>query len=214
MAYIVIVNLVKATIDGVIAKLRLVIDKMTGNANFPAPNPPLSELETIHDDLVTLKNDVKALRTSIAEKEAQIEAKIKLAKEKLQTEASHVQDIVRNANDGSLANNAGFELQGPASNTPDILDIPTKVRLREYKSSSGILQVLFDVVPHAKFYHIYFTYDISDPDSWNKTPIVATSSRNVILALAKGKTVWVRIKAYGTGNAQSDYSDIATRIVP
>lgn len=214
MNYIVIIGPLKSP-NLVIDKLSLVVTRMTANANFTTPAPPLSELTAIRDEIIILKNEIAALKEEVQEKEEEMELKLVAARNLIQAEANYVQALIRSTGTSTLASSAGFDLQSAPTSTPLVLSQPQNVRLNEYKKLTGKLQLLFNPVDKAKSYKIIYTYDISDPNGWSANePIIVTSSVNIILTLAAGRTVWVKIKAIGSGGSESGYSDVATRVVP
>ncbi|MBL7786247.1 MAG: hypothetical protein JNM36_10110 [Chitinophagales bacterium] len=67
-------------------------------------------------------------------------------------------------------------------------------------------------VKFARGYIIQTNYDITDSTAWD-TALTSTRVKNEILNLVSGKRVWVRVAAFGAAG-QSDWSDVASRIVP
>ena len=214
MNYVVIIGPLKSP-NLVIDKLSLIVTRMTANVNFTTPAPPLSELTDIRDEIITLKNEINVLKEELQEKEGEMELKLVEARNLIRAEANYVQALIRSTGTSTLANSAGFNLQSAPTTTPLVLSQPQDVRLNEYKKLSGKLQLLFNPVDKAKSYKIIISYDISDPNSWSvNEPIIVTSTLNIILTLTAGRTVWVKLKAIGSGGSESGWSDVATRIVP
>lgn len=126
-----------------------------------------------------------------------------------------VENWANSKHDPSLVERAGLELRDPRKATTHELGAPMNVRLAEIPQTSGALRITFKTVEHARNYGIIWAYGNTSPETWHDTPMkIVASSRANKLKLDAGKTVWVRVKAYGPNNTESDWSDVAMRIVP
>lgn len=203
----------KLTPDKLVVKSGTIINNMTNNTNFVNPMPSLANVQAKHDDLVKSIKERNALEDKLRATNESIKQKTALLSEDLDNLGSYVEITAREAKNPSLVNEAGYTLRAPAKRTKRI-PVPTGVELREVLKTSGALQLIFNSVEKARNYHAIYTYDISDNASWLAEPITVSNTRDNIIPLEKGRTVWVKVRSNGPNNTQSDWSDVATRIVP
>ena len=84
--------------------------------------------------------------------------------------------------------------------------------LTESNGTAKLEASVKSMVKVAKSYIFQINYDISNDKGWQQI-LISTRSKNTLLGLESGKRVWVRVAAVGTAG-QSDWSDVASRIVP
>lgn len=210
---IVVSGFSKLTPDKLVAKSGTIISNMTNNANFANPMPSLANIQAKRDDLEKTIKERNALEDKLRATNENIKQKTALLSEDLDNLGSYVEITAREAKNPSLVNEAGYALRAPSKRIRRI-EVPTGVELREVLKTSGVLQVTFNSIEKARNYDIVYTYDISDNASWLAEPITVSNTRDNIIPLEKGRTVWVKVRSNGPNNTQSDWSDVATRIVP
>lgn len=181
--------------------------------------PQMAGVSPTPADFLLAINALDASIAQIQDLERQLSAAREVAalksanvKEYLTQVGAYVQGVARNHNDSSLVMSAGFELRHAKSSTT--LPVPDDVRLSEIAKTSGKLLLRFDGSKTAKSYGIFWCYGESPENPPAQALKIVSSTRNVVLDLESGERVWVRVKAYGSSNTESDWSDVAVRIVP
>ena len=106
---------------------------------------------------------------------------------------------------------AGFDLPSEAVKTTAV-GVPKSVSLEEVPQTTGVLAVRFKPVADAKGFSVRYCTDPAQAD-W-QGPQFFTTSVGMKLRAESGKRIYVQVKAFGPKNLESDWSDIASRIVP
>lgn len=181
---------------------RRLINKMTGNANFPDPDPSLADLTaklTEFENLATA-----ALNGGRAEVYNRNESAKEL-KAMLRTLADYVSLVAKG--NGTLILSSGFDVRSEPEPAPPL----TNPRGLEASRSSRSGEVTLDwtTVPNALNYQVEFT--TTDPNlpevNWVQSG-VSSKSKYSVDNLSVGQYYWFRVKAYGRDDA-SGYSDPA-----
>ena len=186
---------VKAGITGLnaealIAKSEYVEGKMTGNANFPTPNPAIATVTAAREELVQ----------AVAAAKSRAIADIALRNEKSRVLHDLLINLVRYVNNVASGNvevalSSGFELaKRPEPSTslgkPEKLD----VRVSDFE---GCVELSWKVVEDARMYQVYICEtDPSDPKAWQMIA-VSSRTRTRITALVPGKFYSFRVAALG-----------------
>ena len=165
------------------------------------------ELDALMQQKDALESELKALNQTIKTKSQVVGAMLKSVGLQVQSEANWQQNP-------ALIGACGYDIRAARSVT-SIVHVPTNLRLMEVDKTSGMLSIAFDPVAKARNYGLIWAYGITPPTEWAKQPmLIVTSSRNKRIVFERGQTIWVRVKAFGPNNTESDWSDVATRIVP
>jgi hypothetical protein len=182
-----------------IAFVRNIITMMTGNTNYPTPNPTLAVVTTSVDTFETTVHDaMDGGKVAIATRNAAREDLLSLTRQL----GSYVQG---HCNDDLVALlSSGFE--AVKAKSPSYLPaIPANQRL-DLTGSSGELMLKFDRVPNAVNYTIQ---SATSPDGPWEDRGLSTTSRVTIDGLTAGKVYWARACANGS-QGSSDFGGPAS----
>jgi hypothetical protein len=182
---------------------------MTGNANFPTPNPPLATIGTLTTTAQTkiaLCNTTRALLdTQLSDRDVALTA--------LSNGLTQEADYVQNASGGDKVKieSAGMSVRDDAAP----IGTPTQVLnlVLTEGDFEGTLDVAWDKVRGASSYEIQISVDPITPTSWAFKQSASKSSAT-IQGLTSGAKLWVRVRAIGAGNTPGPWSDPATKVVP
>jgi len=202
-------GLSKMPIMAKIAKSKMIIQKMTGNANFATPNPSLIDVTASITAAETAKTNADAAQATSTELKV-----IEHQKEKaLDLSLTHLANYVEvQANDNAaVIESAGMT---PASKPTHVgeLDAPQGLAVTS-GDDAGELDSHWDGVRGAKSYIIQL--NIVDPlkeADW-KEAALPTKSTCGLKNLVSGTRYWVRVAAVGSAG-KSGWSDVATKIAP
>ena len=189
--------------------LRQVVLKLTGNATFPHPNPPLADLTTQADDLeaayLKQQNDQQTAKTSTTDLHTQ-EGKTDAS---LNTLAGHVEEVSKG--DKAKIESTGLNTRAPRTPTTS-LAAPGNVSLTA-GDNDGELDVGWDPVTGVVNYEVQVCDDPPTVDGW-KFVKTTTKSSTTLPGLTSGAKKWVRIRAHGPKEITGPWSDPAVKRVP
>ncbi|MBL7785917.1 MAG: hypothetical protein JNM36_08420 [Chitinophagales bacterium] len=181
-------------------------------------NIPVSseELQKKIDFVEENQHRAQTLRAEANELEQKTKQELFDIRISLKANISYVEKIVNETQNKSLVPALGLKTREKNNSVPPNSGVPQAVSLQEIPHTRGTLKLKFKSVKGAKSYGIVWAYGNTSPESFSKQTVkIITSSRNAILSgLESGKTIWVRIKSYCVNNIESDWSDVASRIVP
>jgi Fibronectin type III domain len=202
-------NLRSLPIPEKVAKARTIITSLTGNADFPTPNPTLLAITAVTDDLeaaaATVQDEKQQLKTSVS-KQNEKEDLFDAAFSKL---VGYVQSVA--GDDEAMIHSAGMDTKaagGPSTSTPAL---PPALSATA-GDHDGEIDLTWDTVPKAKSYVIEKSGDPPTATSWQHAG-VSTKSSTTIDGLTPGTRYWFRVAAVGTAG-QSGWSDPASKIAP
>ncbi len=196
------------TVLEIIALARLIVTKMTGNANFTTPDPPLADLTTAAVDLQTAELEVEDAKRTLAEKVV-IQNQAEQALKDLLTNEGRYVDNKANG-DKAIIESAGMK----ASDEPSPVGEMPKVENLSltHGDNPGEVDAGWNSVKKKLNYGLQYSLQpIATPD-W-KNAGSPTKSKFTITSLPSGATVWVRVCANGTSGS-GPFSDPATIVVP
>jgi hypothetical protein len=184
-------------------KAQSIIAALTGNANFPTPNPTLASITT----------ELTAYQTALAVQPGQArDAQVAATRGALATSLERLArnlESTANVTDPMLAT-SGFDLRKSPSFTGDAVAAPGNVRLKQ-TGVSGVVQVMCDAVPRASAYELQYTQNPND-GPWTDGGTFASTRGIGITGLTRGKDYWARVRAVGTAGP-GPWSDPATTLV-
>ena len=202
-------GLSKMPIADKIAKAKMIVKKMTGNANFTTPVPPLLDVTARTTKTETAKTNADAAKATSIEMTAllhQEEKELDLILTKL---ANYVE--VEANDDAAVIESSGYT---PASKGTPVGTLPQPQNCGiTTGDNAGEVDPSCDNVKGAKTY--VWQINIVDPvkeGDW-KDAITTTKSTCIIPNLVSGSRCWVRVAAVGAAG-RSAWSDPATKIVP
>ena len=200
-------NLKNLSVTEKIAKGRQIVTAMTNNSGFPSPNPPLTEVTSLLDDLnqaFSLVQSAKAEVTTRVVNQDKAAARLDQALTQL---AGYVESVA--GTDNALITSAGMETKASPS-TPTLPSVPQALTASAGEHD-GEINLFWKAIPNARSYMIEATLDPA-AGSWTHVA-VATSTSKVITNLTSGKRYWFRVAAVSAGG-QSGWSEQATKVVP
>ncbi len=180
-----------------------IINAMTGNANYPTPNPTLAAITASRDTLQAKINDVKAKenlwRAAIAARDVQEDSTIMLF--------TQLASYVQNASGGDEVKilSSGYSVRSTASSTP--LTAPQDLRA-SVGDNEGDIDLIWDRVRNASSYQVECK-EYTDTATWQPVKTV-TKSRLTVENLIPGKLYVFRVRAIGA-QGQGPWSDEAVK---
>jgi len=175
-----------------------ILAAMTGNANYPTPNPTLAAVGAARTDFITAVNNMDGGQAATSARDA---ARVKLAG-MLRDLSLYVQSACQG--DLTILLGSGFTAQKqrqPAGPLP----APSNLRLRR-PELSGQLKGRCDPVANASSYQWRIATS-TDPANWT-TKDPTTSASNLFDGLTPGTIYVVQARAIGSAGP-SDWSDPA-----
>ena len=180
-------------------------------------NLPIFEEDAIKTELIEASIELEDALTQqdlVAKKVQEIAARVQQARERgidAITKLANKVSIDAQTNP-NLVYETGFELLDSTPSYQTKIDPPMHLTLTESNGTAKLEASVKSMVKVAKSYIFQINYDISNDKGWQQI-LISTRSKNTLLGLESGKRVWVRVAAVGTAG-QSDWSDVASRIVP
>lgn len=158
----------------------------------------------------------KILRAKASELEQKAQKELFAIKISLKANTSYVEKVVNDTQNTSLIPALGLKTREKSGHSVPNGGVPQAVSLQEIPYTSATLKIKFKPVKGAMSYGVVWAYGATSPDTFSKQPmkIIGSSRKAILSELESGKMIWVRIKSYGSNNTESDWSDIASRIVP
>jgi len=200
-------NVRKLSVTDKIAKGRQIVTAMTNNTNFPSPNPPLTEVTALLDELAQDFALLQSARSEVTTRVVKQEKTSERLDQALTQLAGYVESVA--GRNDALITSAGMETKAPRS-TSTLPGVPQALSASAGEHD-GEINLFWKAVPNARSYMIEANLD---PATANWTQVgVATSASKVITNLTSGKRYWFRIAAVGAGG-QSGWSEHATKVVP
>ena len=202
----------KLTKTPVIQKIdfsRNVVTLMTGNTDYPTPDPPLADLTTAADETDTANQEALAARTISKQKTAILRQKESALNDVLRKMANYVE----NKSDGDVAkiNGAGFSV---VADTEPVGELPAPEDFSvTYGDRAGELDTHWDGVDGATVYIVQInTTDPVNESAWSDAGN-PTKTKFTVTGLESGARCWLRVIAVGTAGRGAP-SGVETKIVP
>lgn len=200
----IVTSLLKLSDSELPIKAQTIINKVSGNAAFPDPTPPIAQVQAIKD---AYEAALSAVRAGGKEK---VMVKNQTRTELLETLSKLGLYVELNCQDNEVvALSSGFDLAKKA--TP-IGDLPKPDRITVNDGANvGEVEVSVDSIKGAKSYFFQYTSDPVKAESvWASVP--CSKSRVTIKNLGSVKRYWFRAAAVGT-NTTLNFSDSISRVV-
>jgi hypothetical protein len=202
-------NLRTLTIPEKLARSQQIVAALTGNPNFTAPHPPLSQVTATINELEAASNAAQAARQ---------EAKAKTAAQKTKEEAldkimtqlvAHVESIA--GDDHELILSAGLDVRATAAPVSATHSAPPTLTAT-VGDHNGEIDLSWDTIRGARSYVIERSADPPTDSSWTHAAI-STRSQTTIEDLTSGTRYWFRVASI-TATGQSGWSNPAMKIAP
>ena len=202
-------NLKDLSIPEKIARTQQIVAALTGNVNFPAPHPTLSEVTTAADELEAAANAAQ-----IARREAKARTAAQLIKEKALVRlvsqlAAHVESVAGDDEERILS--AGLQtraVNAPASGEPE----PPETVTAETGKHDGEINLSWATVRGARSYVVEHCIDGAADAAWTHAGVTPRPSLYVE-GLRSGARYRFRV-ATVTLRGQSPWSNHAVKTAP
>lgn len=192
------------------AKARQIVASLTGNPDFAAPHPPLTQVAAAADALDEAFSDAQTAKQTVLTKNSILRERGDALDGQLRQLASYIESI--GGDDESKILSAGVGLKNVVTSsigTP--LTAPTGLSATE-GDHDGEIDLNWDKVKNAKSYVIERSVDPPTATSWVYETTSSKSSTTVI-GLASGTRYWFRVAAV-VATGQTGWSDPSTKIAP
>jgi hypothetical protein len=202
-------NASKMSLSQLQAAVGNVITKMTGNANFATPNPPLATMSSLLADSQT-KAAAYVAAVNAAE---QVMTERDLARKALVDAFEQLAAYVQNQSGGDevIILSSGYDVRGTATPVGPVAQV-LNVAVTE-GDGEGMLDVQWDPTKGAMSYEVALTTG-ADPATATYTQVaLPTGSKTTLTGLTSGTRVWIKVRAIGS-EGPGPWSDPATKIVP
>lgn len=198
------------TPDEILSLANQIVTAMTGNANFPAPNPPLASvsaaLATATTKVAAQKAAQLAAKQATDERDEAIAALCAL----LTPLGDHVSSV--SGGDPAKIESAGMNVKGlptPIGPLPQVQNLSITAG-----DSEGRLDLQWDPVRGTKNYQVQMSTDPNVPANW-KLLDSCSGSKLSLTGLTSGEKLWFRVRAKAPKSVNDGaWSDPATKIVP
>lgn len=191
-----------------LALAKLIVSKMTGNGNFPTPDPALTDISDAVTVLQGSVDAVAAAKKTLAEKVADQTTNELALRELLAAEGNYVDN--RAKGDKAVIESAGMGVTGeggPVGEMPQVENLSLS-----RGDNPGEVDAHWSPVNGKSNYTVQCTADPIVATAW-ATKGNPTKSSFTITGLNSGSKVWVQVNANGTAGA-GPYSDPAIIVVP
>lgn len=202
-------NISRLSITRKIARCRQITTAMTGNANFPNPNPALAAITTAIDDVETAFHDAQAARQEAKTKTSILSDKDYVLIGLMSQLSAHVESVA--GGDEAKIRSAGMDTKAPPSSPTEIPEPPANLSATA-GDRDGEIDLGWEAVSGAKSYVLERSTDPVTATSWTHAG-VSTKSTQTINGLTSGTRYWFRVAAIN-GIGQSGWSDPAMKIAP
>jgi len=191
-----------------IKNIRLIVTQMTGNANFPNPDPSLASVAAAADKLETDSNDAASERqAALTATNLQNQSEAEL--DRLAAALAGYVDGVAKGNEAIILS-AGMSTRAPAA---AIGQLPAPTDLGATGGDmEGEIDLNWGPVRGAVSYIIAesATGNVGNPSEW-KQVATSTKSKTTVGGFTTGSRHWFRVAAIGSAG-QGPWSDPATAI--
>jgi hypothetical protein len=202
-------NISRLSLRDRIARCRQIITSMTGNPNFPTPNPPLATITTALNDAETASNAAQSARQDAKAKTVIQNNKDDFATGLMNQLAAYVESTA--GDDESIIRSAGMDTKAVGSAPTSNPDAPDNLSATA-GDREGEIDLSWEAVSGAKSYVIEQSADPPTDTSWGHAS-VSTRSSQTLDGLKSGTRYWFRVAAVN-GVGQSGWSDPAMKIAP
>ena len=201
-------NLQALTIPEKVQKMRQIVTAMTGNANFPTPDPTLVALSDGADALEAAYNVAQAARETAKQKTDLQDAANAAANTLLTAEGNYVQS--KSGGDLVKIQSAGMDVRAEAAPIGD-LPAPGNVSASE-GDHDGEIDIHWNRVRGAKSYVVQYTTTPTTAASWVNGPI-ATKTKATVTGLNSATKYYLRVAGIGAAG-QGAFSELASQVAP
>ena len=189
--------------------LRDVVTQMTGNANYPTPDPALTVITAKANALESALGAQAIAQQAAKTATTNLETAEKLADAAISSLSNHVWE--KSGGDEAKIQGAGMTLRAPKTPTTSL---PAPQGLTATAGDEeGELDLVWEPVPKSKGYEVQTSPDPVTSTSWEYAE-TSTASKTSLTGLPSGSKIWVRVRALGPKKIKSPWSDPAVKRVP
>ncbi len=204
---------VKLSLDGLtppekVLLANTVVTSMTGNPNFPTPNPPLA---TVTTKATALNTSIGGYDTTKAASETAL-AQRNQDELGLDGALTQLAAYVENASGGDPTKIESAGMAVRAERTPPAIPGQVMSLVLTEGDFPGTLDAAWDPQRSSKIYELQTSPDPMSEASWVAKGS-STRSRTTLEGLTGGTKMWVRVRAVGAAGP-GPWSDPATKTVP
>ena len=181
-----------------------IVSSMTGNANFPTPDPAVATLAADAAAIRAKLTEITTTEADLKTKRDQLAMLTATAKSDVRKMANHVE----NKADGAVdkIHSAGFTVAGDPVATSPLTQVEN-LRM-QISDNEGQLIARYNTVPGAAMYVLETSPSSEGP--WTQAAIT-TRSTHTLTTLTPGTKYWVKVRALGASGV-GPWSDPACRI--
>ena len=202
-------NLRKLSVPEKVARGREIIADMTGNTNFPSPQPTLATAKSVTDDLETAQQEQQTAKRTAEAKTVERNDKEDIFDRTFNQLAAHVESVA--GDDEQKIRSAGMDTRAPAASSTATPDAPGSFNITG-GDADGEVDASWNPVDGARTYLIEQSPDPITATSW-KQATATTKSKATIASLLSGTRYWFRVAAVGAGG-QGAWSNPVSKIAP
>jgi hypothetical protein len=194
-------ELQKLTIAELIQRSREILSKMTGNATYPTPNPPLLDISAVTTAVEGLLNEAQNAKLEWIDKVNQLNSEVADLQQKLTLLANYVFNT--SSGNAEKIMSAGMEIASKPGTAP----VPAQVIIQTISEvGAGKLELKWKKVPYTKTYAVQMTTNPDDPSKWTNLQSV-TKTKYIAGGLTSGTKYWFRVRAVGSAG-EGEWSDM------
>ena len=192
-----------------IIRAEQIVDSLTGNPNFPTPNPTLAAVTAAINTLQTSIVNAQKARQEAQAKTADQNRNEDTLDQIMRQLAAYIENV--SADDEAKIRSAGVGIRSATPPATDPLTAPSGLSATE-GDHEGEIDLHWNSVKRARSYIVEHSADPPNDTSWSQSQVVVASSATVG-GLTRGAKHWFRVAAVGS-TGQSGWSDPATKIAP
>jgi hypothetical protein len=202
-------NFSRLTIPEKLSRVKQITTALTGNPNFPSPQPTLAQVTAAANDLEGAANTAQVARQQAKTATSKRDALEEVLNTMMGQLAAHVESI--SGDDETKILSAGMDVRDTTTPGSDPPSPPAALAMTE-GDHGGELDAQWDRDARARSYITELSTNPNDPALW-KQALVVTTSHATFSGLTSGQRYWCRVAAVNA-NGQSGWSDPATKIAP
>lgn len=191
-----------------VQKTEDIVAAMTGNANFPTPNPPLATLTASADDVAAAYSAREAVRTALDEAQVVLDTKVAANDANLVSLAAYVEST--SGGDAQKILSAGLAVKGqpsPIGPLPQVEGLDSNVG-----DAEGEVTLRWTPLRGAKTYQAQTCPDPITAGGWSDVGL-PTKAKLLVTGLPSGGRCWFRVRAIGSAGP-GPWSDPCVKTVP
>jgi hypothetical protein len=199
-------NLKNLSVNEKVLRARQIVTALTGNANFPNPQPALAQVTAAINGLEGAALEAQEARQIAKTRTAAQNAKEQVLDQAMTQLASYVESVA--GQNDELILSVGFDVRGPSA--PAAAEQPSLTATAG--DHDGEIDLAWDTVRGARSYVVQRSPDPPTESSWAHVG-VPTRSRFTVEGLTSGTRYWFRVAAINASE-QGPWSNPAVKVAP